>query len=381
MKSVVVLGATGSVGKQALEVLKELETDFAVRGLSGNSNLALLLEQAREFGPGTVAVASPDPAGSFRQGLEAAGVRLLTGPGSLAAMIRDAKPDIVLQAVSGAAGLPLSIAAIEAGARLALANKESLVMAGHLLMPLAAKMGVEIVPVDSEHSAIFQAMECGGRGAARRVYLTASGGPFIDTPAERLAQVTPEEALRHPTWDMGSKITIDSATMMNKALEIIEARWLFDLDPGDIEIVVHRQSIVHSMVEFADGSIIAQMGTPDMRVPIRYALTCPGRPPSDRRYFDFEAWSRLTFEPPDRERFPAVDLGFRAARLGGISGAVLNAANETAVGLFLEGRVAFDGISRTVAKVLDRAQDIGTPTLEEVLQADRWAREETLRCC
>jgi 1-deoxy-D-xylulose-5-phosphate reductoisomerase len=369
------------VGKQALEVLRELKSDFTVTGLSGNSSLALLLEQAGEFRPQAVAVASSAPDDSFRKGLDRIGSRLLDGPDSPAAMIRILRPDIVLQAVSGAAGLPPSIAAVEEGARLALANKESLVMAGHLLMPLAAEKGSEIIPVDSEHSAIFQALECSGRDAARRIYLTASGGPFIDTPAARLAEVTPAEALRHPTWDMGGKITIDSATMMNKALEIIEARWLFDFEPADIEIVVHRQSIVHSMVEFKDGSIIAQMGTPDMRVPIRYALTYPERPPSDRCYFDFERWKRLTFEPPDRERFPAIDLGFRAARSAGISGAVLNAANEAAVNLFLEGSLAFDEIAAGVGKVLDRTQEMENSSLEAILEADRWAREEIIRCC
>jgi len=378
----VVLGSTGSVGQQALEVLRELSGSFRVTGLSGNANLALLAEQARGILPSAVAVVSPpgdSSFSSFARDLGGIGIDLFTGPDSLTELIRLSRPDIVLHAVAGAAGLPASVAALEEGARLALANKESMVMAGHILMPLAAERGSEIIPVDSEHSAVFQTLG-NRRSDVRRIFLTASGGPFIDTPLEDLKNVRPSEALRHPTWNMGSKITIDSATMMNKALETIEARWLFDIDPDRIEIVVHRQSIVHSMVEFADGSILAQMGTPDMRVPIRYAITCPERPPADRSYFDFSKWSSLTFEPPDRLRFPALDLGFEAARRGGIAGTVLNAANEVAVGLFLEGRMTFDAIPRKVAKVMGKAERVESPGIAEILEADRWAREETVRC-
>ena len=382
MKSVIVLGSTGSVGRQALDVLKELDHSFRVVGLSGHSNHDLLLEQARKFHPAATAVASDSaeiPA-SVRQGIADAGSTLLSGPGSPADMVKKLHPRIVLQAVTGAAGLPASIAAVEEGARLALANKESLVMAGHLLMPLARKKGVEIVPVDSEHSAVYQALRGESANSIRRILLTASGGPFIDTDSRDLKNVTPEQALNHPNWDMGNKITIDSATMMNKALELIEACWLFDCDPDCVEIVVHRQSIVHSMVEFADGSIIAQMGVPDMKVPIRYALTCPERPEGSKTYFDFDRWSRLTFERPDRSRFPAIDLGYRAAREGGLSGTVLNAANEAAVELFLGGRIPFDEISQTVAKVLDHAKNREKPTIEEILDADARAREETVKC-
>jgi 1-deoxy-D-xylulose-5-phosphate reductoisomerase len=380
MKDVVLLGATGSVGRQALDVLRELSGSFRITGLSGNSNLRLLADQAREFQPRSVAVATPPEKGSFSSEMGQLGAEVLTGPGSLDDLIRGLKPDIVLQAVSGAAGLRPSLTAIEEGARLALANKESLVMAGHILMPLAVEKDVEIVPVDSEHSAIFQALAGRPRDSLRRIFLTASGGPFVDWPAEEIRKVTPAQALKHPTWDMGSKISIDSATMMNKALEIIEARWLFDCMADKIEIVVHRQSIVHSMVEFNDGSILAQMGLPDMRVPIRYALTCPDRPLSQKNYFDFERWSPLTFEPPDRKRFPAISLGFKAAGLGGIAGAVLNGANEAAVALFLEGKITFDAIPRTVGSVLDNADNIESPSLDQVLEADRWAREETRRC-
>jgi len=380
MKSVVVLGATGSVGKQALEVLRGLGASFRVTGLAVKANTDLLLEQCREFRPTAVAITSEEQARRSAQELKRLGIGLATGDQALEKLIDDLRPDIVLQAVSGAAGLPASLAAVESGARLACANKESLVMAGHLILPLAEKRGVEIIPVDSEHSAIFQSLNGQHPRAARRIFLTASGGPFADATGDELERVTPEQALRHPTWKMGGKITIDSATMMNKALEIIEARWLFDCHPDRIEVVVHRQSIVHSMVEFHDGSIIAQMGVPDMRVPIRYALTYPERPPLERDFFDFDRWKQLTFEPPDTQRFPAIDLGFRAAREGGVMGTVLNAANEEAVGLFLKGTISFTDIASTVARVLDRTEQNGSPTLDDIMDADRWAREETLQC-
>ncbi len=380
MKRVLVLGSTGSVGQQTLDVLRGLRDSFDVVGLSGNSNSAALVEQAREFRPSAVAVACDVPEQTVSSDLARLKIDLLSGPDSLVELIRRFEPQIVVQAVSGAAGLPSSIATIEQGARLALANKESLVMAGHLLMPLAAEKGAEIIPVDSEHSAIFQCLQGCPDRSTRRVFLTASGGPFVDTPIEELRKVTPAEASQHPTWDMGGKITIDSATMMNKALEIVEAHWLFDLDPSNIEVVVHRQSIVHSMVEFADGSILAQMGIPDMRVPIRYALTYPDRPALSKDFFDFDRWSKLTFEPPDRNRFGALDLGFEAARRGGAHGAVLNAANEEAVDLFLKGLIPFDEIFNRVSLVLDKTKDIQSPTLEQILKADQWAREELARC-
>ncbi len=380
MKRVVILGSTGSVGKQTIDVLRGLAHSFDVVGLSGNSNTEALVEQAREFKPAAVAVAAAAPKRQLASILDRLNISLLSGPDALVDLIRQQEPHIVVQAVSGAAGLPSSMATIEQGARLALANKESLVMAGHLLMPLAAKRGAEIIPVDSEHSAIYQCLQGRTGRDVRRVFLTASGGPFVDTPIDDLKKITPEEAAHHPTWNMGGKITIDSATMMNKALEIVEARWLFELEPTQIEVIVHRQSIVHSMVEFADGSILAQMGIPDMRVPIRYALTHPERPELSRDFFDFNRWSRLTFEPPDRKRFPAIDLGFDAVRKGGLHGAVLNAANEEAVGLFLKGVIPFDEISKRVSLVLGKTKHIQSPTLEEVLDADRWAREESTQC-
>jgi 1-deoxy-D-xylulose-5-phosphate reductoisomerase len=285
----------------------------------------------------------------------------------------------VVSAAPGAAGLPASLLAVAHGRRLALANKESMVMAGPLLLREAARTGAVIVPVDSEHSAIHQALRAGRREEVRKVILTASGGPFRTWPAERIAAATPGDALRHPTWSMGRKITIDSATLMNKALEILEAHGLFGLAPGQIDVVVHPQSIVHGMVEFVDGSVVAQMGKPDMRLPIRYALSCPERSGPAFASFDVRDFASLTFEAPDRTRFPALALGEEAVRLGGTAGAVLNAANEVAVERFLAGEIPFPGIWRTVEWVLSRARISSDPDLDDIRAADRAAREEATK--
>jgi 1-deoxy-D-xylulose-5-phosphate reductoisomerase len=377
VKRVAILGATGSIGRSALEVLAEHETTHRVCGIACLRNHELLVRQAHEFGPEAVAII--DPAAGERAGraLEGTGIPVLSGEDALCELIDRLDPDIVLVAVSGAKGLFPSLKAASMGKRIALANKESLVMAGHLLLKAADDSGAEIIPVDSEHSAIFQALNGERRESVNRILLTASGGPFVDRSAQALRDVTPEAALKHPTWNMGRKITIDSATLMNKALEIVEARWLFDAPVEQIEVVVHRQSIVHSMVEFRDGSIIAQMGNPDMKVPIQYALTYPDRVSTRRRYFSVENWSTLTFEKPDRERFPALDLGFRAAREEGLAGTVLNAANEAAVELFLKGAIKFDEITPYVGQIMDKMENKANPTLEEILAADRWAREVT----
>jgi 1-deoxy-D-xylulose-5-phosphate reductoisomerase len=250
-------------------------------------------------------------------------------------------------------------------------------MAGHILMEAAAQNNAEIIPVDSEHSAIFQALQGENTERIRRIILTASGGPFVDLPSEEFRYIMPQDALKHPTWSMGKKITIDSATMMNKALEIVEARWLFNLPADKISVVVHRQSIVHSMVEFVDGSVIAQMGTPDMKLPIRLAFTYPDRFPLNRSYFDLDRCARLTFEEPEEKKFPALSLGFKAARAEGLAGTVLNAANESAVDLFLKGTISFDDITRGVIAVMNGMNNRDNPSLEEILAADRWAREET----
>jgi 1-deoxy-D-xylulose-5-phosphate reductoisomerase len=279
-------------------------------------------------------------------------------------------------AIVGAAGLPSTIAAVEAGKQVGLANKEALVVAGSLLVPLAERTGAALLPIDSEHSAVFQSMAAGRRSEVRRIYLTASGGPFRAWSTEDMARATLEDALRHPTWSMGPKITIDSATMMNKALEIIEARWLFGLSADSIEVLIHPESILHSMVEFKDGSVIAQLGTPDMRTPIQYALTYPERLEGAGKRLDFSTLRRLNFEPPDLERFPALRLGYEVARAGGTAGAVLNAANEAAVDAFRRGRIGFLDIVDITARVLGLHQLVRDPDLATLLAADAWARAQ-----
>lgn len=380
MKSVLVLGSTGSIGVSSLEVLSEQRATHNIIGLSCYANHEVLVAQALETRPAAVGVTHPGAEEKVRQALNGSGIDVVGGEEASVALIERLDPDMVLVAVSGAKGLFPSMAAVEQGKRLALANKESLVMAGHLVTASAQKNGAEILPVDSEHSAVFQALRGEDHGEVSRIILTASGGPFVDLPRDKLGRVTAEQALKHPTWEMGTKITIDSATMMNKALEIVEARWLFDLPADRIDVVVHRQSIVHSMVEFTDGSIIAQMGSPDMKVPIQYALTHPERLATDRRYFEPGRWPALTFEKPDFDRFPSLELGFRAAREGGLMGTVMNAANEAAVDLFLKGAIKFDEITPYVGRVMERLENRGDPDLGTILSADQWAREELHKC-
>ncbi len=290
-------------------------------------------------------------------------------------LARDDDVDVVVAAVVGAAGLPAALAAVRAGKKLALANKEALVVAGSLLIPEARRRGVALLPVDSEHSAIFQAMACGRGREVRRVILTASGGPFRNAPLEAIHNATPADALNHPTWRMGGKITIDSATMFNKALELIEACWLFDLRPQQVQIVVHPESIIHSMVEFIDGSVIAELSPPDMRTPIQYALTYPERANGCSRRMDWTKVQALHFEPPDFEKFPALTLAYQVAEAGGTSGAVLNAANEAAVAAFMAGKIAFGEICRVVELTISQHRIQTSPTLDDLLEADRWARQ------
>jgi 1-deoxy-D-xylulose-5-phosphate reductoisomerase len=297
----------------------------------------------------------------------------------VAALVSDPDVDLVVTAIVGAAGLAGTLAALEAGKTVALANKETLVLAGELVMELARRRGVAIIPIDSEHSAIFQAMHCGRACEVERVVLTASGGPFRGRSRESLAKVDCKEALNHPTWQMGPKITIDSATLMNKALEVIEAHWLFDLPPERIEVVIHPQSLVHSFVEFRDGSVLAQLSPPDMRLPIQYALTYPERVRGPARRLNWRELGQWHFEQPDHETFPALQLGYEVARRGGTCGAVLNAANEAAVGRFLAGELAFLDIAQACRDVLGNHDYSARPTLEELLQADRWARQEVYR--
>jgi 1-deoxy-D-xylulose-5-phosphate reductoisomerase len=376
---VMILGATGSIGRNTLDVLRRLNDEWEVVGLAARSNVASLADLANACHPQAVAIASAERAAAIKSELTFP-CRVFSGEDALVALVDSVPCDCVVSATVGVGGLAATLRAAELGRRIALANKESLVMAGAVLVPLAEKAGAPIIPIDSEHSAIFQALQAGRHEDVRRVYLTASGGPFRTWPLDQMDQITIEEAMRHPIWEMGPKTTVDSATMMNKALEIIEARWLFDLEGDQIEVVIHPESIIHSLVEFSDGSMVAQLGAPDMRTPIQYALTWPRRRscPSDR--LDLTRINHLHLHPPDLERFPALRLGHEVARRGGTCGAVLNAANETAVELFMSGEIHYLDIARLTEGVLEKHDVNSSPTLKDILAADRWAREEITRC-
>ncbi len=381
MPNVAILGSTGSIGRMTLEVVASLGPAFRVVALAGGRQRELLARQCAATGAAAVAVRDEADAAALRQALpKGAAPEILTGPAGLEALASRPGVDIVLSAIVGGAGLPAALAAVRSGKRLALANKEALVMAGDLVMAEAARCGAQVMPVDSEHSAIFQAMASGRRQEVRRVVLTASGGPFYRRPAGDMASVTAREALAHPTWSMGPKITVDSATLLNKALEVIEAHHLFALAADQIEVIIHRESTVHSLVEFVDGSVLAQMGPPDMRLPIQYALTYPECRPASWPRLDLEALGRLHFERPDRARFPALDLGFEVVRRGGTLGAVLSGADEMAVGAFLEGSIRFTEIIPLIKGVLASHRWVAQPTPADILAADAWAREETKRC-
>lgn len=376
MTRIALLGSTGSIGTSTLDVVAHLGDRLSVASLAAGSNWQLLAQQAREFRPGLVAIADEGHVPHLKEALSNTGIEVVGGADGIAAAAAVDGADIAFVAIVGAAGLPASFAALSSGKALALANKESLVMAGELLTGLARKRGLPIIPVDSEHSAIHQCLRSGGEGEVERIILTASGGPFRQFSRHDLERATPEMALRHPTWSMGAKVTVDSATLMNKALEILEARWLFDVSAEQITVVVHPQSVVHSMVEFKDGSTIAQLGEPDMRVPIQYALTYPERARGRAPRLDWTERQSLTFEPPDTGRFPALLLGWRAASEGGTAGAVLNAANEVAVDLFLNRRISFTDITRVTARTMDAHRATHAASLEDVIAADRWAREK-----
>jgi 1-deoxy-D-xylulose-5-phosphate reductoisomerase len=377
---VVVLGSTGSIGCSALDVIEHDQVGrLEAWGLTAHSRWQALAAQAARLRPRFAAVTDADFAASLEQKLKGTGVEVLKGPDAPVRMVQHPETDRVLSAIVGAAGLRGTWAALEAGKIVALANKETLVVAGPLVMELAQARGVPILPVDSEHSAIYQALQAGKRQEVRRVILTSSGGPFRGRTRQELASVTPEEALCHPTWRMGPKITIDSATLMNKALEVIEARWLFQLEPDQIEVVIHPESIVHSMVEFKDGSVIAQMSPPDMRLPIQYALTYPDRMPGISERLDLGKPLELHFEPPDRETFPSLDLGFEVMRRGGTAGAALNAANETAVARFQRGEIGFLDIAAACRAIVEHHTFDPRPTLELLWSVDHWARREVDR--
>lgn len=373
MKRVALLGSTGSIGTSACKVVDDFPGRFQLVGLAAGGNVDLLVEQARRYSPGVVSVADPAKAAGVKAAL-GSGARVLAGEEALVEMATLPEADIVLIAIVGTAGLKPALAAIRAGKDIAVASKEILVMAGEIVMTEARKHGVRVLAVDSEHSAIFQCLDGKPTSSVRKLILTASGGPFRTTPKSEFPNITLEMALKHPSWVMGRKITIDSATLFNKGLEMIEARWLFDIEMGRVDVVVHPQSVIHSMVEFVDGSILAQLSAPDMCLPIQYALTYPDRAASDRVKTNFAAVGTLTFQEPDLEKFPSLGLARRAGEVGGTLPAVLNAANEVAVEAFCARRLDFPGITRVVAATMDDHQVVESPSLEAILEADLWAR-------
>ncbi|MBL6754819.1 MAG: 1-deoxy-D-xylulose-5-phosphate reductoisomerase [Planctomycetes bacterium] len=376
-KRLLVLGSTGSIGTQTLDLVRSAPEDapLEVVGLAAASSWETVLEQVQAFRPSLVSMADPEAAARLREAL-GSGVEVLEGEAGVLELIRRVEFDVAIHGIVGAAGLRPSLAVLERGKTLGLANKESLVIAGGLLTQVARDHGAQIVPVDSEHSAVFQCLRGERLERVRVVHLTASGGPFRTRTLEEIRNATPEEALAHPNWDMGPRVTIGSATLMNKALEVIELHHLFQLPPEQIHVVVHAQSIVHSMVEFADGSVMAQLGPPDMRGPIHYAIHHPDRGTAELEGFSFERFAQLTFEAPDPERFPALALGFRVIADGGTAGAVLNAADEIAVEAFLERRISLSQLVEVSSAALDARPVSGEPLdLDQLLDADRWARQ------
>ncbi len=381
-KRVLLLGSTGSIGVSTEQVVENLADELQLVALAAHSRWESLLEQTRRHRPEAVAMTDAAAAGKLRQALDlepGLSPRVHVGAEGLIELVRETDGDVLVAAISGAAGLPANIAALETGKDLALANKESLVMSGSILTRLARDRGRRILPVDSEHSAIFQCLQTGRPEEVRAIILTASGGPFRKSTAQELSGVTREQALKHPTWNMGAKITIDSATLMNKALEVIEARWLFDLPPEKIEVIVHPQSMIHSFVEYRDGSTICQLGPPDMKVPIQYALTYPDRRSLPIERLDLARVGQLTFEAPDPARFPSIRLAYEVLAQGGTAATVFNAANEVAVAAFLRGEIPFLGILATVETCLRSHQVVVEPALPDLFAADLWAREEATR--
>nr|WP_245595864.1 1-deoxy-D-xylulose-5-phosphate reductoisomerase [Gloeobacter kilaueensis] len=377
VKQISLLGSTGSIGTQTLDIAAEYPERFAVTGLTAHANMELLAEQVRRFRPQVVAVGDEQRRRELLTRLSdfAALPEILVGESGYCTVAAQAPAEVVVTGIVGCAGLLPTLAAIDAGRDLALANKETLVAGGAVVMPRIQAKGVKLLPVDSEHSAIFQCLQGVPERGLGRIVLTASGGAFRDWPAERLAQATPADALKHPNWVMGAKITVDSATLMNKGLEVIEAHWLFGLDYDQIQIVIHPQSIVHSLIELVDTSVIAQLGWPDMRLPILYALSWPERFATPWRPLDLTQVGTLTFKEPDHERYPGMRLAYRVGRAGGTYPAVLNAANEEAVAQFLQDKVRFLDMPRLLEATLDAHETTSVPTLDDILAADRWARQ------
>ena len=375
MKNLVILGSTGSIGTQALEVAQQ--AGYRVIGLAAARQVDLIEEQIRAFAPEMVAMYDENAANTLRERVADLPVQVLSGMDGLCALAAMPQADMVLNAVVGMVGLRPTLAAVEAGHDVALANKETLVAGGAFVMDAVRRAGVKLLPVDSEHSAIFQCLQgCPPQRRIQRLILTASGGPFFGRSREQLENVTLADALNHPNWSMGQKITIDSATMMNKGLELIEAAWLFDMPPEKIDIVVHRESIIHSLVEYDDNAVLAQLGTPDMRVPIQYALTYPDRLPCPAKQLRMEDWKNLTFYAPDDEAFPAMNLARKALTMGGLYPAALNAANEVAVGAFIAGEIGFTDITRLAAQALEQKLPVPT-SVEDVFKADAMVRQQT----
>jgi 1-deoxy-D-xylulose-5-phosphate reductoisomerase len=368
-RHIAILGSTGSIGTQALDVIGQHEDRFQVELLTANNNSRLLIEQARRFNPASVVICNPDLYDEVAAALDPLYIKVFTGIDSICELLKDPQIDIVLTAMVGFSGLKPTIAAIEAGKAIALANKETLVAAGGLVMPLARQHGAPILPVDSEHSAIFQCLQ-GERARLEKLLLTGSGGPFLHSTREELAVATREQALNHPRWKMGAKVTIDSASLMNKGLELIEARWLFNVEPQDIEVVIHPQSIIHSMVQFSDGCVIAQLSQPDMRLPIQYALSYPERIDLNTRRIDFAELAQLTFEKPDLDRFPCLGLAYGALEKGGNATCMMNGANEVAVAAFLEGKIRFIEIPEIIAGTMARCNFVAKPDLEAIYSTD-----------
>jgi 1-deoxy-D-xylulose-5-phosphate reductoisomerase len=379
MKSIVVLGSTGSVGVSALDIVRSFPEKFRVRGLVAGRNLKLLAEQIKEFSPAVASVREEDGVAVLRGLIGKCKTEILWGESGAAAVAAVDGAEVAVAAIVGGAGLVPTLAAVGAGKEVALANKEALVMAGEIFVREAKRRSVRLLPVDSEHSAIFQCLQGNRREDVEQIILTASGGPFLRAPLKNLDRVTVKQALKHPNWKMGPKITVDSATMMNKGLEVVEARWLFDLTPPRVDVVIHPQSVVHSMVRYQDGSIIAQLGIPDMRIPIAYALSYPERMKATWRPLDLTELGELTFLPVEKKRFPALQLAHDALAAGGTMPAVLNAANEVAVAAFLDKRIGFREIHRIIARTMEAHSAVQPNDVREILEVDRWARERASR--
>jgi 1-deoxy-D-xylulose-5-phosphate reductoisomerase len=378
MRTIALLGSTGSIGVSTLALVREFPDRFRVHGMAAGRNLRLLAKQIKEFRPACVAIKNDSDVAALRRLLGGHKVEILSGEAGASAVASASEVEVVLAAIVGGAGLMPTFKGLLAGKEIALANKEALVMAGEIFLAAAKAKGVRLLPVDSEHSAIFQCLQGNQRGDVDKIILTASGGPFLSAPLSRLNKVTVEQALKHPNWKMGQKITIDSATMMNKGLEVIEARWEFDMAPDGIQVVIHPQSVVHSMVRYQDGAIIAQLGIADMRIPIAYALAYPHRLKGSWDALDLTRYGELNFLPVEKQRYPALSLAYGALRDGGTMPVVLNAANEIAVAAFLERRIGFREIHSIIARTMQRHNNRRASEIGEVLEIDRWAREKAL---